>query len=157
MAASALSLLVALWAPVERSDGLAVGLEGAERIVSLGPSLTEPLVALGAGPKLVGTSDYCIAHADLENTRRVGTGLTPNYEAIVGLGPDLIVMERGQQSGGSHLEPLAPTQVLPGLSLEDVRAGVETLGALTQNQELTAVVNGEPITVSSEQLTKIRQ
>ena len=44
-----------------------------------------------------------------------------------------------------------------GVVIDTPKAGQQVLNALTQNQKLTAVVNGKPLTVSAEQLTKIRQ
>jgi iron complex transport system substrate-binding protein len=63
----------------------------AERIVSLAPSITETLFAIGAGPGLVGVSEYCDYPEAALKLPKVGSFLTPNLEAIVGLRPDLII------------------------------------------------------------------
>lgn len=44
-----------------------------------------------------------------------------------------------------------------GVVIDNPKAGQQVLNVLTRNQKLTAVVNGKPLTVSAEQLTKIRQ
>ncbi len=62
-----------------------------ERIVSLAPSVTETLFALGAGSKVVGVSQYCNYPPAVRQLPRVGSYLTPNIEAIVGLRPTLII------------------------------------------------------------------
>jgi len=63
----------------------------AVRVVSLIPSLSEIVVALGAADQLVARTDYDTdpALADLPS---VGGGLDPNLEALVGLGAELVLM-----------------------------------------------------------------
>ena len=62
-----------------------------QRIVSLAPSVTETLFALGAGSEVVGVSQYCNYPPAVRRLPRVGTYLTPNIEAIVGLRPTLVI------------------------------------------------------------------
>ncbi len=61
------------------------------RIVSLAPSVTETLFALGAGPEVVGVSQYCDYPPEVRDLPRVGSFLTPNLEAIIALRPTLVV------------------------------------------------------------------
>lgn len=67
-----------------------------ERIISLSPSITEILSFIGAGPKVVGVSTYCREGNSLCSKRKVGTSLTPNYEAIISLKPSLILTQKIQ-------------------------------------------------------------
>ena len=60
-----------------------------DRVVSLVPSLTEA-IAVTRRPALVGATDWCNHPADLEVTRVRGTK-NPNRQAIVDLGPDLVI------------------------------------------------------------------
>jgi iron complex transport system substrate-binding protein len=62
-----------------------------QRIVSLAPSATEILFAVGAGPQVVGVSNYCDYPPQVRRLPRVGSFLAPNLEAIAGLRPTLIV------------------------------------------------------------------
>ncbi len=62
-----------------------------ERIVSLVPSVTEILFALGAGSRVVGVSQYDDYPPAVASLPRVGSFLTPNIEAIVGLRPTLVI------------------------------------------------------------------
>jgi iron complex transport system substrate-binding protein len=62
-----------------------------QRIVSLAPSVTETLFAVGAGPEVVGVSQYCDYPPEVLKLPKVGSFLTPDLEAIVGLRPGLIV------------------------------------------------------------------
>lgn len=60
------------------------------RIVSLAPSITEDLYALGLGDKVVGTTTYCNYPPAANNTTKVGGFGTPSMETIVSLKPDIV-------------------------------------------------------------------
>jgi len=62
-----------------------------ERIVSLAPSNTEILFALGLGDKVVGVSDYCNYPPEAQKKPKIGGFSTPNIEEVVALSPDLIL------------------------------------------------------------------
>jgi iron complex transport system substrate-binding protein len=59
------------------------------RIVSMAPSLTETLLALDLGDRVVGTTRYC---PEVEGALRVGGYFDPSFEAIVALEPDLVLL-----------------------------------------------------------------
>ena len=61
------------------------------RIVSLVPSLTEMLFALGAGPQVVGVSSYDEFPPEVKTLPRVGALLDPDVERILSLRPDLVL------------------------------------------------------------------
>lgn len=61
------------------------------RVVSLAPSVTDSLLTLGFGDRLVGVSDFCRLPEGLGPVTRVGGLLNPNLEVIRSLHPDLIV------------------------------------------------------------------
>ena len=61
-----------------------------ERIVSIGPSNTEFLFALGAGDRVVGDDDFSDEPAAAKTKEHVG-GVKVNLEKVVALKPDLIV------------------------------------------------------------------
>jgi len=65
------------------------------RIVSLSPSTTETLAAIGARDELVGRSRYCDYPPDVASLPAVGGFVDPNFEAIVALRPDLVTGARG--------------------------------------------------------------
>ncbi len=66
---------------------------GLPRIVSLNPSLTAILIAIGARDSLVGVDDYSAAHSpEVAELPRVGGLFSPSLEAVVGLAPDLVVV-----------------------------------------------------------------
>jgi iron complex transport system substrate-binding protein len=61
------------------------------RIVSLAPSVTETLFALGAGDQIVGICSFCDFPHAVERIDRIGSYLTPNVEAIIAKTPDVIL------------------------------------------------------------------
>lgn len=105
------------------------------RIVSLAPAVTETLFTIGAGASVVAISDYCDSPPEALRLPRVGTSITPNYEAIARLGPTLIVSESNVSSRRRELEAVAPTQLLPWLRLEEVASSIRELGKLSERRE----------------------
>ncbi|HKB15780.1 MAG TPA: cobalamin-binding protein [Planctomycetota bacterium] len=64
-----------------------------KRIVSLCPSLTETLFAIGAGERVVGVTEYCTRpEAEVADLPKVGGTKTPDLERIFRLEPDLVVV-----------------------------------------------------------------
>jgi iron complex transport system substrate-binding protein len=61
-----------------------------KRIVSIAPSFTEILYALGAGPNVVGTTLYCDYPVAALKTEKIGDVLNPNVEKIISLKPDIV-------------------------------------------------------------------
>jgi iron complex transport system substrate-binding protein len=61
-----------------------------ERIVSIGPSITEFLFALGAGARVVGADDFSDEPAAARAIEKVG-GIKVNFEKVVALKPDLVL------------------------------------------------------------------
>jgi iron complex transport system substrate-binding protein len=66
-----------------------------QRIVSLAPSNTEILFALGLGDKVVGVTDWCDYPPEALEKEKVGSYDTPDIEKIVALNPDLILVAYG--------------------------------------------------------------
>src|SRR6185369_7193254 len=108
---------------------------GKQRLVSLSPAITETLFAIGAGPELVGVSDYCNFPEQAKKLPRTGTALTPGYEAIVRLKPSLILTEGANSAPRRELTALGVTKFLPWHSLEDIVASTRLLGALTAHAD----------------------
>ena len=62
------------------------------RIVSLSPGITEILYELGLGDRIAGVTDYCDYPDGVKGKARVGGYLDTNYEAIILLEPDLVII-----------------------------------------------------------------
>ncbi len=79
--------------PVTDDRGVVVSLaQPPQRIVSLLPSLTETVCALGQCQRLVGVDRYSNYPESVRSLAQVGGGLDPNIEAIAALKPDLVLM-----------------------------------------------------------------
>jgi iron complex transport system substrate-binding protein len=65
-----------------------------QRIISLAPSITETLFALGCGSRVVGVSSFCTHPPEATRLPTVGAYLDPNFEAMLRLKPDLVVLMR---------------------------------------------------------------
>jgi iron complex transport system substrate-binding protein len=106
----------------------------ASRIVSLAPSITESLFAIGAGAQVVGVTDYCDFPPEARSCRRVGGMINPSIEAIVGLSPDLIIvsMEGNQRQDFVALTGLRiPVFTCNPRSLDGINRSLRQLGSLT--------------------------
>ncbi len=64
------------------------------RIVSLAPSLTETIYALGAQDRLVGVTDYCDYPPEAQLKPKIGGPINPNLEQLVALKPDLVLVTK---------------------------------------------------------------
>ncbi len=62
-----------------------------KRIVSLAPSTTEILAAVGVEDKIVGRTDFCNYPESMKSVTPVGGTMDPNVETIISLEPDLVV------------------------------------------------------------------
>lgn len=105
----------------------------AKRVVSMNPSFTRILVALGAKQALVGVDDFSAkAEPSVAELPRVGGLYSPSLESVVALQPDLVVLlptleqrDFQQRLAGVGLPVLA----LDPIRFDDVLAAIETLGA----------------------------
>ena len=100
-----------------------------QRVVSLLPSLTESVCALGQCATLVGVDRYSNYPASVHALARVGGGLDPNIEAIVALKPDLVLVA-SSAPGTERLRALG-LRVL-ALEPKDYASAVRVLGTLGQ-------------------------
>ncbi|HKM83655.1 MAG TPA: cobalamin-binding protein [Candidatus Acidoferrum sp.] len=64
------------------------------RIVSLAPSLTETIYALGLQGRLVGDTDFCDYPVEAQKKPKVGGIINPNLEEIASLHPDLVLVTK---------------------------------------------------------------
>src|SRR5579872_4617030 len=100
------------------------------RIVSLAPSVTETLFALGLGDRVVGDTDFCDYPAEAKQKTRIGGPINPNIEAIAALHPDLVVATRS-------INRLASVHSLEQLGIAVYATDPRTVGqVLTSTQRL---------------------
>ena len=99
-----------------------------QRIVSLAPSLTETLFALGMGDRVVGVTRFCAYPPEVAELPRIGGHLDPNFEAIVTLEPDLVVSIPSSHETRRRLESLG-IRVLE-VDQHDVEAVLESISVV---------------------------
>lgn len=105
-----------------------------KRIVSLAPSITETLFALGAGDQIVGVTDYCNYPPEARTKQHVGGMINPSIETIIGLHPDLILlsMEGNVRDDFTSLTSFGiPVFVTNPRTLAGIGHSIEQLGTLT--------------------------
>ncbi len=107
--------------------------ERPERMVSLSPTATEMLFAIGAGEQVVAVDEFSYYPPEAPTTKLSGT--EPNIEAIAKYEPDLVVASDDAGDLGSSLGALdIPLLVAPAaLTLDDSYDQIEQLGAATGN------------------------
>lgn len=114
--------------------GVTVGFEATpQRIVSLLPSLTETVCALGACDRLVGVDRYSNFPAQVRKLTQLGGGIDPSIEAVVALRPDLVLMA-GSGRGLQRLESLGLKVVaLEPKDAADLRRVLQQLSSLLRS------------------------
>lgn len=65
---------------------------GYSRIISFAPSITETIYALSFQDRLAGVTDFCKYPPEVKALPRIGGYVDPNYELILGLKPDLVLL-----------------------------------------------------------------
>lgn len=139
--------------PVTITDGIGqtITLEKApERIVSLIPSNTEIIYALGYGEKIIGVTDLDNYPEDVLNKEKVG-GMELNLEKIISLNPDLVLANEWHKNGAvdvvAKLQEAGITVIVvkDATSLEEVYETIRLLGQVIgmngKAEEVVATMN----------------
>lgn len=104
------------------------------KIVSLSPTHTEMLFAIGAGAQVIAVDDQSNYPAGAVAVKSDLSGFTPNVEAIAGYKPDLVVV--GDDTNNALTSQLGALKIPvwsgpAATSLDDVYTEIEQLGVLT--------------------------
>jgi iron complex transport system substrate-binding protein len=117
---------------VEGASGKALTITSRpERIVSLSPTATEMVYAIGAGDQVEAVDDQSNFPPQAPRTKL--SGFQPNVEAIAGYRPDLVLLSNNEQDVIAGLDRLSiPTLLLPAAQkLDDTYGQIELLGRAT--------------------------
>ena len=133
------------------------------RIVSVVPSVTETLFALGLGDRVVGVSDYCKYPPEVTGLPKLGGLYNPNIERIVELRPDLAVLLREHHElkeklgragiGTLTVDHASVAGILDSFDEIAARCGVPDAGrALRRDcekrlEKIRVTAEGEPVSV----------
>ncbi|MGF3522043.1 MAG: helical backbone metal receptor, partial [Candidatus Bathyarchaeia archaeon] len=120
-----------------------------QRIVSLAPSNTEILFAIGAGDNVVGVTDFCnypynfTAWIEAGNMTSIGSYYGPSTEPIVALNPDLVLASSGSLDAAANLRRLGiNVLVVESKTLDGVLQDILMIGRATgHNAEASALVS----------------
>src|ERR1700685_3792452 len=103
-----------------------------KRIISLAPSVTETIYALGAQDRLVADTDVCNYPPAAQKLPKVGGPFTPNLEVIASLKPDLVVVAANSGNRKETADALdllrIPTYATNAKTIEDVLSSIVKLG-----------------------------
>jgi iron complex transport system substrate-binding protein len=125
------------------------------RIVSLVPSVTELIYALGGQDRLVGRTDFCDYPAAALTKPSVGGMVSPNLEAIAALRPDLVVVtaEGNREETFAQLRRLGiPTYVVAVHRVAEVLDLVARVGELVGRPEAVAPL----VAAMNDRIARIR-
>jgi len=110
----------------------------AKRLVSISPSTTEAIFALGAGNRLVGRSRYCDYPPEVRGVPAVGGFVDPSFEAVIALKPDLVVGVQGPglRDFAERLDARGiDTYFPPTQSIREINAMLVALGKLLGDEQ----------------------
>lgn len=114
------------------------------RVISLAPSVTETIYALGAQGLLVGDTDACNYPAAAQKLPKVGGPFTPNLEIIVAMKPDLVVVAANSGNRKETVDALdllhVPTYAMNARTIDEVMISIEKLGDVLGASEQGKVV-----------------
>jgi hypothetical protein len=112
-----------------------------ERIVSLSPTATEMLFAIGAGNQVVAVDEMSNYPDEALAKATALSGYTPNVEAIAAYEPDLVVHD-GSTELGAQLDSLGIANWVgaAAMTFDDIYAQIEQLGAATGHANEAAVL-----------------
>ncbi len=115
------------------------------KIVSLSPTHTEMLYAIGAGNQVVAVDEYSNYPAEAVALGTKLSGFEPNVEAIAGFKPDLVIISYDPGSLVDQLTALnIPVYIGSGATiLEDSYAQIEQLGALTGHLDVAVQLTAQ--------------
>ncbi|HJT21379.1 MAG TPA: helical backbone metal receptor, partial [Nitrospira sp.] len=114
------------------------------RVVSLAPSITEMLFALGLDEQIVGVTEFCNYPAAALSKPKIGYA-RPSLESLVALRPDLIVapQEFLRADTLAKLDELKiPVFMLEAKTLEDILGQIQSLGKIFNRTPASDAVTG---------------
>lgn len=101
-----------------------------KRIISVAPSITETIYALGKEGNLVGRTDYCDYPEEAKNVESIGSLTNPDVEKIVELKPDVVIASTHfKEDVGQKLKDLGINIVVLNDS-ENVNGAYESINKL---------------------------
>jgi iron complex transport system substrate-binding protein len=126
------------------------------RVVSLAPSVTETLFALGFGSRLVGVTTYCDYPDEARKLPTIGGFMNPSLETIVAKRPDIVigVVSATDPVKAREMERLGLRVNLISLaSVKEIFAAIKSIAALMGNSE----AGDQMVARITEQMERVRK
>jgi iron complex transport system substrate-binding protein len=123
------------------------------RLVSLAPSMTETIYALGMEDLLVGDTDYCDYPAAAARKHKVGGAINPSLEEIASLKPDLVLVTKGfnRLETVQQLERLGiAAYATDPHTIDDIRSSLHKLADLLGNPTAGETLDGQLLRQESD-------
>ncbi|HEY1371132.1 MAG TPA: helical backbone metal receptor [Candidatus Binatia bacterium] len=141
----AVAIVMLLWLP-RQVDAAAPPV----RIVSLAPSVTETIFAMGYGGRLVGVTTYCDYPPEAKKIAKIGDFMNPSLEAVAAKRPDIVIGVVGATDPmkAREMEGLGLKVVLlPLTNLDDILKSARTIGGMIGDpgagKDLAAKISGQ--------------
>lgn len=100
-----------------------------QRIISMSPSITETLFALGVGDRVVGVTDFCSYPEEACTRAKIGGLLNPSVEAWIVLKPDLIIHQDDSHKLRINARNLGiPTLAVSMTRIRNIFSTIRTFG-----------------------------
>lgn len=135
-----------------------------QRIISLAPSITENLFALGVGDRVVGVTSWCDYPEEARSRTIIGDAMNLNIEVLLSLEPDLVVGDSTLVQ--SHLEVLQglgiPTFIVGPTTVAEVVASLidlgEAVGEKARGEELAKAMESrlDSLVAGARRINKTR-
>lgn len=109
-----------------------------ERVITLAPSLTEFIYAIRCEDRLIGNTLYCNYPEQAKNITKIGDILTFDYERILSLNPDLVLItiEGNTKESFDKIESLGlKTFVLNPRNTQDIKQSMKTLSIIFHKEQ----------------------
>jgi iron complex transport system substrate-binding protein len=99
------------------------------KVISLSPSITETLFALNLGNKVIGRTRFCNYPSEALAISEVGGYLDLNFERIIALNPDMVLLLPEHEKAKQYLRELnIPVLEVNNKTVEDILQTISTIG-----------------------------
>jgi iron complex transport system substrate-binding protein len=141
-------------APIRSEDVLSGDETVYQRIISLAPSITELLFALGAGDRVVGVTKFCDYPPEARTREKVGGYYDTAYESILMLEPDLIIMLPEHETQKRYLQDRGyPILIVDQRDTKGILSSILSIGKVCGKEKRAREITSD----ISERMTLIRE
>jgi len=115
-----------------------------QRVITLSPAITEIVFALGAGDRVVATSDFCTFPPEASTREKVGGAINPNFEKMTALRPTLIIIQgENEQVADFCAMKKIPVFRVKLDTMADIKTAIRKIGRRIGRPETAEALVGE--------------